>query len=429
MTPGSSFARPLILSGADVVLPDRVLSPGTVIVEDGRVTEIETGARPAGSGNGAGFVDLHGQTLVAGFIDVHVHGVEGFDTLDSADAVEEIARRLVRYGVTAFCPTSVACSPDVLERLIESMRRARASARPHARVLPAHLESNFINPEFRGAQPLDCLRRPPRIGLDGLAVAESAGAGAYSGADVLRVIEAHRRDVGIVTLAVELDGGLHLAKALVAAGHRVSLGHSAATYEQALAGIAAGARHATHLFNRMSPLSHRAPGLTGAVLAEDAVAAEIICDGYHVHPAVATAAIRAKRVERIMAITDGSAGAGLPPGRKVSLGGRVGHRDGGRLLPGRRHAVREPHHDGRRLPAPAAAGIHAGRSQPHVQRHPGRRAGTGRAGRHRPGGAGGPGRARSPARSDHDLRRGHPGLGPGGCSGMKRGNRPHALAV
>ncbi|HWJ55177.1 MAG TPA: N-acetylglucosamine-6-phosphate deacetylase [Vicinamibacterales bacterium] len=321
MTPGSSFARPLILSGADVVLPDRVLSPGTVIVEDGRVTAIETGARSAGSG--AGFVDLHGHILVAGFIDVHVHGVEGFDSLDSVDAVEEIARRLVRYGVTAFCPTSVACPPAVLERLIESMRRARASARPHARVLPAHLESNFISADFRGAQPLDCLRRPPRLGPDGLALAEHAETATYSGADVLRVIEAHRRDVGIVTMAVELDGGLDLAKALVAAGHRVSLGHSAATYEQALAGIAAGARHATHLFNRMSPLGHRAPGLTGATLTEDAVAAEIICDGYHVHPAVATAAIRAKRVERMMAITDGSAGAGLPVGSKVSLGGRA----------------------------------------------------------------------------------------------------------
>ena len=80
VTPGSSFARPLILSGADVVLPDRVLSPGTVIVEDGRVTEIETGARPAGSAAGGGFVDLHGHILVAGFIDVHVHGVEGFDS-------------------------------------------------------------------------------------------------------------------------------------------------------------------------------------------------------------------------------------------------------------------------------------------------------------------------------------------------------------
>jgi N-acetylglucosamine-6-phosphate deacetylase len=96
VTPGSPSARPLVLSGADVVLPDRVLSPGTVVVEDGRVTEIETGARPAGSGQGAGHRDLHGHVLVAGFVDVHVHGLEGFDALDSVDAVEEIARRLLR---------------------------------------------------------------------------------------------------------------------------------------------------------------------------------------------------------------------------------------------------------------------------------------------------------------------------------------------
>jgi N-acetylglucosamine-6-phosphate deacetylase len=198
------------------------------------------------------------------------------------------------------------------------MRRALASARPHARVLPAHYESNFINPDYRGAQPLECLRRPPRPGAG-----PDAGPGGFSGADVLRVIEAHRADVGIITMAVELEGGLEFARALVAAGHRVSLGHSGATYEQALAGIEAGARHATHLFNRMTPLGHRAPGLTGAVLAEEALAAELILDGYHVHPAVAATAIRAKRVERVMAITDASAGAGLPVGSKVSLGGRA----------------------------------------------------------------------------------------------------------
>jgi N-acetylglucosamine-6-phosphate deacetylase len=122
---------------------------------------------------------------------------------------------------------------------------------------------------------------------------------------------------------VELPGGLHLARALVAGGHRVSLGHSGATYEQALEGIAAGARHATHLFNRMSPLGHRAPGLVGAVLSSADVAAELVCDGYHVHPAVAAAAIRAKGVSRMMAITDGVAGAGLPVGSRVSLGGRT----------------------------------------------------------------------------------------------------------
>ena len=306
-----------------MVLPDRVLSPGTVVVEDGRVTEIETGARPAGSGQGAGHRDLHGHVLVAGFVDVHVHGLEGFDALDSVDAVEEIARRLLRYGVTAFCPTAVACSPDDLRRLVEGMRRARASARPHARILRAHLESNFIDPEFRGAQPLACLRRPPRLGTDGLALEDADAIDGYSGADVLRVIEAHRTEIGIVTMAVELPGGLDLARALVAGGHRVSLGHSGATYEQALEGIAAGARHATHLFNRMSPLGHRAPGLVGAVLSSSEIAAELVCDGYHVHPAVAAAAIRAKGVSRMMAITDGVAGAGLPVGSKVSLGGRT----------------------------------------------------------------------------------------------------------
>jgi len=328
--PRGAFARPLILSGADVVLPDRVLSPGTVVVEDGRVTEIETGARPRGSGGSGGgdvHVDLHGHTLVAGFIDVHVHGVEGFDVLDSTDAVEEIARRLTRFGVTAFCPTAVACSPADLARLIESMQRARGSVRPHARVLPAHLESNFINPEFRGAQPLECLRLPPRLDVHGRAAGaapgDRTGAGSYSGADVLRVIEAHRADVGIVTLAVELDGGLELARALAAAGHRVSLGHSGATYEQARAGIEAGARHATHLFNRMSPMTHRAPGLVGAVLSSEEIATEIVCDGHHVHPVVAAMAIRSKRVPRTMGITDGTAGSGLPVGTRVSLGGRT----------------------------------------------------------------------------------------------------------
>jgi N-acetylglucosamine-6-phosphate deacetylase len=101
----------------------------------------------------------------------------------------------------------------------------------------------------------------------------------------------------------------------------VSLGHSGATYEQALAAIDAGARHATHLFNRMPPLGHRAPGLAGAVLQADEVAAEIICDGAHVHPGLIRTAIAAKRVSRIFAITDATAAAGLPAGSRAMLGG------------------------------------------------------------------------------------------------------------
>ena len=144
----------------------------------------------------------------------------------------------------------------------------------------------------------------------------------FSGSEILAEIERARPDVGIVTLAPELDGAIDLVRWLAERGHRVSLGHSGATFDEALAAITAGACHATHLFNRMPPLDHRAPGLAGAVLQTDEVAAEIICDGFHVHPALVRAAIAAKRPSRVMAITDATAAAGLPPGSRARLGGR-----------------------------------------------------------------------------------------------------------
>jgi len=126
-----------------------------------------------------------------------------------------------------------------------------------------------------------------------------------------------------VTLAPELAGALDLIEWLSSRGHRVSLGHSAATYDEALAAIAAGARQATHLFNRMPPLDHRAPGLAGAILQTEEVAAEIICDGFHVHPALVRTAVAAKRPARVLAITDGTAASGLPAGGRALLGGQT----------------------------------------------------------------------------------------------------------
>jgi N-acetylglucosamine-6-phosphate deacetylase len=185
-------------------------------------------------------------------------------------------------------------------------------------VLPAHLESNFINPQYCGAQPEACLRSPRAA----LQREGAGGAGDFTAADILAEIERATPDVGIVTLASELDGGLELIRWLSSRGHRVSLGHSGATYDEALAAIAAGARHATHLFNRMPPLDHRAPGLVGAVLQTDEVAAEIICDGFHVHPALMRTAIAAKRPSRMFAITDATAVSGLPVGSRATLGGQ-----------------------------------------------------------------------------------------------------------
>jgi N-acetylglucosamine-6-phosphate deacetylase len=208
--------------------------------------------------------------------------------------------------------------------MLAAVRDARAApVNGAARVLPAHLESNFLNPEFAGAQPVECLRRPPII-REGISDRDggSTPSGEFTGADILVEITRASPDVGIVTVAPELEGALDLIRHLVGAGHHVSLGHSGATYDEARAGIEAGARQATHLFNRMPAVSHRAPGLAGAILQSDEVAAELICDGVHVHPAIVRVAIGAKHPSRIMAITDGTAGAGLPAGTRTSIGGR-----------------------------------------------------------------------------------------------------------
>ena len=301
----------IVLAGGDLILPDRMVSNASILLEGDRIVAVEP--RPRGEPSGATVVDVSRCYVVPGFIDVHVHGVEGIDTLDDGTPVAHMAERLPRYGVTAFCPTTVACPPAQLRAVLGEVRVARGARQPRcARVLPAHLESNFINPEYRGAQPADCLRQP----------AAGAHEGDFSAGDILDAIAAAREDVGIVTLAPELPGGLGLVRSLVSSGHRVSLGHSGASFDEAIAAIEAGANHATHLFNRMTPMTHRQPGVAGAVLSREDVGAELVCDAYHVHPGMCRVAIAAKGIGGIMAITDGTGGSGLTPGSFARLGGR-----------------------------------------------------------------------------------------------------------
>ena len=321
----------MVLAGGDIVLPDRILPNASIVIDRHQIVAIESKTRvdPAGATR----VDVSECYVVPGFIDVHVHGVEGCDTLDEGDPIAKIAARLPRYGVTAFCPTTVACPPPTLLGALDQVGRWRADRRAgSARTLPAHLESNFVNPTYRGAQPAECLRLPPggqrgepsagRRNAEREGRSDPRERGDFSARDILDVIASRGADVGIVTLAPELPGGIELVRALTASGLRVSLGHSGADVDEAVAAIDAGARHATHLFNRMAPMTHRAPGLAGVVLARDEVTAELICDGYHVHPAMCGVAIAAKGVGGVMAITDGTGGAGLAVGSSARLGGR-----------------------------------------------------------------------------------------------------------
>jgi N-acetylglucosamine-6-phosphate deacetylase len=291
----------LVLTGADLVVGDRLVRSGTLTVRDGRiVSHVETRSVDPTA------VALDGCTILPGFIDVHVHGADGIDTLDDGEPVARLAAQLPRYGVTSFCPTTIACSPGALTRVLDQIQRARTSPDPSsARVLPAHVESSFISPAYAGAQPESWVCTP---------VDEAASA-------VLGVLDRHRQQIAIVTIAPEVPGGLQLIAWLCARQLRVSLGHSGATYDEALAAIEAGARHATHLFNRMPPFHHRNPGLVGAVLDRDEVTAEVICDGAHVHPSLVRMAVALKGTARVVAITDGTSVAGCPVGVGGLLGG------------------------------------------------------------------------------------------------------------
>jgi N-acetylglucosamine-6-phosphate deacetylase len=311
----------IVLAGGDLVLPERIVSGGSLVIDGSRIAALEPKTKVDTAG--ARVVDVSQCYVVPGFIDVHVHGLDGIDVFDRDEAVSEIAGRMPSFGVTAFCPTSIACEPAALRALLAAVGRARLAPSAHAaRVLPAHLESNFLNPEFAGAQPLECLRVPADLEARSTPLTPGTEP-SFSGQEILDVVAAFRADVGIVTVASELEGGLDLVRTLCAAGHRVSLGHSGADFDQAMAAFDAGARHATHLFNRMPALAHRAPGLPGAALAREDVAAELICDGFHVHPAMCHLAMSAKGARGILAITDGTAGAGLAVGSSARLGSRT----------------------------------------------------------------------------------------------------------
>jgi N-acetylglucosamine-6-phosphate deacetylase len=280
-----------VLRGS-VVGPSGGLREACVVVEAGLIAAVELGA---GAGDG-------GTLIVPGFVDLQVNGFGGYDAGDGPDAIRAISELLPRTGVTGFLPTLISSPLAEGRRFVEAAAEAQA---PGARVLGAHLEGPFLNPAHAGAHA-------GRIHLS------------PTPARVAAVLE---RPPRLLTLAPELEGGLDAVRALACAGVVVSAGHSGATYEEGLAAVDAGVRFATHLFNTMPPLHHRAPGLVGAVLDDPRVVAGIIADGVHVHPSLVALAACAKGPRGLALTTDQVAAAGARPGR-YSLGGREVSWDG-----------------------------------------------------------------------------------------------------
>ncbi len=289
------MADRLAIVGGAVVTPQEVIEGGIVLCEEGKISFVgpSNSAQPEPDSH---IVDATGRMILPGFIDTHVHGSGGDDVmLARPEVIRRISRAQLRYGTTAYLPSTIAARHERLLQAIEAIIEAEDNPEPAAEILGLHIEGPYINRAYKGAQPEAGIRDPDRD-------------------ECQELLEAAPGRIKIMTLAPELPGGIELIRWLVSEGVIASLGHSAADYETALAAIEAGATHATHLYNAMSGVHHRRPGLASACLNEPGLLAEIILDGVHVHPQMARLAWRAKGREGLILVTDATAAQGCPDG-------------------------------------------------------------------------------------------------------------------
>jgi N-acetylglucosamine-6-phosphate deacetylase len=238
----------------------------------------------------------HDGPIAPGLVDLQVNGGAGVEVTGGHGALDHLEATLLARGVTSYLPTLVSASDDALERAMTEL--AERAADPASPVAGVHLEGPYLSPEHAGVHRRELLRAPAGGPLP-LAYASPA--------------------LRMVTVAPELDGGLDLVRALRARGVTVSLGHSGADAATAAAAFAAGASMVTHVFDAMSPLHHRAPGLAGAALVDRDARVGVIADGHHVDPRVLELVRRAAGA-RVVLVSDASPAAAAPPGRYAIAG-------------------------------------------------------------------------------------------------------------
>jgi N-acetylglucosamine-6-phosphate deacetylase len=292
----------IAITAATLFTPLERIEKPILFLEDGKISESSSRDRREIPAN-CRIVDYGNAILAPAFIDIHVHGAAGRDVMEtSPDTMRCVEELLARHGVGSYFPTTVTASVDItvaaLARLADAIEKSpkQSSENLRARPVGIHLEGPFLSHARRGVHPTKDLILPS------LNVFE-------------RFWEASRGHIRIMTIAPELEGALQLITEASKRGVCVSLGHSDADLETTHAAVNAGARHATHLFNGMRPLSHRDPGIVGESLTNPSIAVEIIADGIHLNPSIVKLTIEAKGQRDVILITDGTAATGMPDGR------------------------------------------------------------------------------------------------------------------
>ena len=290
----------LVLTGGDIVFPDGVMRDGVVMIENGKI---------AGTKHTSEYdlqdshtvIDCSDTFICPGFIDIHNQGGMGFSVMDGmAESVNGMCRAHAAHGTTGLLLTPVI-DDSTFRDLLPVLAGTVGADTGGAGILGIHAEGPFTNPVRQGFMPGSGILSPTAKLLD-------------------EILEAGGGKIVEMTIAPELDGALDLISRLAKEGVVASLGHSDATLEDVLRAIDHGASHVTHMFNAMSPLHHREPGLAGAALYSTDLSVEVIADGYHIHPWILGLVLQNKGAMLTCLITDSMSVMGMDEGKHSTLG-------------------------------------------------------------------------------------------------------------
>ena len=287
----------MLFKNAQVLTKDFELKYADISVCGSKIAAVGQGLSSASE-----TFDLTGMIVVPGFVDIHIHGCAGFDTCDAtAEALAGMAKHLVTQGVTSFCPTTMTLASEDIESVLLNIRSCMESPPVGAALLGVNMEGPYISINKKGGQKGEFVKKP-------------------DWEQFKRFYDLSGGIVKIVDIAPECEGANEfIDKACQLC--RVSIAHTDADYATASASFKKGITHVSHLFNAMPGFSHREPGTVGAVFDDEHVAAELICDGFHIHPATVRVAFRILGEDRTIIVSDSMRAAGLPDGT-YDLGGQ-----------------------------------------------------------------------------------------------------------